>query len=150
MDEVCEQALRLVGSESVHPLLTAVLSEFREWKLHRRNTRTAAKVTNWRNHSESAEESIRQKKLRNRQERKLMGWRRTGDWAEQNNKQRREDSAQIWSYSLRAQQNKFLFNIQSVCTSALPKGLPDKINLFSIIWSYFLKLFVNFNSSKIF
>lgn len=46
MDEVCEQALRLVRNESVHPLLTAVLPEFREWKLHRRNMRTAAKATN--------------------------------------------------------------------------------------------------------
>lgn len=29
MDEVCEQALRLIRNESVHPLLTAVLPEFR-------------------------------------------------------------------------------------------------------------------------
>lgn len=37
MDEAYEQALRLVRNESVQPLVTAVLSEFREWKLHCRN-----------------------------------------------------------------------------------------------------------------
>lgn len=64
MNESCEQALRLVRNESVQPLVTGVLSEFREWKLHHRNTRTAAKATNLRNHSKSAEESIRQEKLK--------------------------------------------------------------------------------------
>lgn len=42
MDEAYEQALRLVRDESVQPLVTTVFSEFREWKLHCRNTRTAA------------------------------------------------------------------------------------------------------------
>lgn len=75
---------------------------------------------------------------------------RTGDWAVQNNKQRREDSAHIWSYSLRGQQNKFLFNIQSVCPSTLPNGLPDNTILFSVIWSYFLKLFINLTAPRYF
>lgn len=68
MDEAYEQALRLVRKELAQPLVTAVLSEFREWKLHRRNTRTAAEGTNERNCSESAEESIRQEKLKHGKE----------------------------------------------------------------------------------
>uniref|UniRef100_A0A8D2MK19 3-oxo-5-alpha-steroid 4-dehydrogenase C-terminal domain-containing protein n=1 Tax=Zonotrichia albicollis TaxID=44394 RepID=A0A8D2MK19_ZONAL len=68
----------------------------------------------------------------------------------QNSEYSREDSAQIWSYSLRGQQNKFLFNMQSVCSSTLPNGLPDKIILFSVIWSYFLKLFINLRAPRYF
>lgn len=46
MDEACEQALRLVRNESVQPLATAALLEFREWKLDHRKPRTAAERTN--------------------------------------------------------------------------------------------------------
>lgn len=69
MDEAYEQALRLVRNESVQSLVTAVLSEFREWKRHHRNTTTGAKGTNQRNCSESAEESMRQEKLKHGKER---------------------------------------------------------------------------------
>lgn len=45
MDEAFEQALRLVRNESVQPLATAMLSEFRERKLDHRKPRTAAEGT---------------------------------------------------------------------------------------------------------
>lgn len=79
-----------------------------------------------------------------------MKEKRTGGWGVQNNKQRREDSAQIWSYSLRDQQNKFLFNLQSVSTSTLPNGLAEKKIFFSVIWSYSLKLFINLTAPRYF
>lgn len=46
MDEACEQALILVRNESIQPVVTAMLSEFREWKLDHKKSRTAAKGPN--------------------------------------------------------------------------------------------------------